>query len=240
MLQPKTHARWVPKSDRTVFKRRCGVGGSISGGRWALRTSRGAVISRPPTGHRGAARTGVADLNGYPSPGFRRAEDGIVEPPAGTKVPIEILRAGLPHLDELTELFEAYRRFYREPPEPAAAREFLSERLRRGESVVFLARQVCRAVGFVQLYPTFSSNRLGRIWILNDLFVVPERRGQGIGSRLLGRSKELAEESGALGLILETAVNNPAQRLYEAHGWKLDREFLHYEWQRPVDPRRAT
>jgi GNAT superfamily N-acetyltransferase len=85
------------------------------------------------------------------------------------------------------------------------------------------------AIGFTQLYPLFSSISLGRTYVLNDLFVVPSTRHRGVGGLLLEAARRWAEEEKVHSLELSTAVDNPAQRVYEAHGWLLDREFLHYE-----------
>jgi ribosomal protein S18 acetylase RimI-like enzyme len=144
--------------------------------------------------------------------------------------PIRVIRAGLTDVDRLVPLFNAYLEFYRKPADPARARTFLTERLRRGESVVFLAEtSEDIALGFTQLYPTFASLSMKTWWVLYDLYVVPEARRRGVASLLLERAKELARESGADGLSLETAKDNPAQKLYEALGWKRDELFLHYE-----------
>ena len=154
--------------------------------------------------------------------------------PSSDRAPATVIEcAGLDDLDALAPLFDAYRQFYRETSDPSGARTFLRHRLEKGESVVFVARRGGAAVGFVQLYPTFSSTAMRTMWILNDLFVLPAARRQGVATLLLERSKRLAEETGAESVILETAVDNPAQKLYEARGWKLDRAFLHYEWLRP-------
>src|SRR4026209_164854 len=51
----------------------------------------------------------------------------------------EIRRAGVPDLDLLVPLFDAYRRFYDQPGDPALAREYLAARLARQESIVLLA-----------------------------------------------------------------------------------------------------
>jgi len=156
---------------------------------------------------------------------------GTESSPDGDGVRIE--RAGPEALEELVPLFDAYRQFYGRPADLPAAREFLGSRLRAGESVVFLALERARGVGFAQLYPLFSSTQLGRLWLLNDLYVAAAARRHGIGGRLLGRCQQFAIDSGAVGILLETAVDNPAQHLYEAHGWTVDREFRHYEWHRP-------
>jgi GNAT superfamily N-acetyltransferase len=85
------------------------------------------------------------------------------------------------------------------------------------------------ASGFVQLFPSFSSVRAAPIYILNDLFVLPSARRAGIGARLLNAAAEHARASGAVRLKLSTAISNtPAQRLYEALGWKRDEEFYEY------------
>lgn len=141
---------------------------------------------------------------------------------------VRVNRVGLGDVERLVPLFDAYRQFYHLPSDPDAARTFLSDRLARGESTIFVAEVDATAVGFVQLYPTFSSLSMKPWWILNDLYVIPEARGRGVASLLLARAKELARETGADGIGLETARDNPAQKLYEAKGWKRDEVFLHY------------
>jgi GNAT superfamily N-acetyltransferase len=143
-----------------------------------------------------------------------------------------VRQAGPGDVDLVVPLFDAYRQFYEQPSDPALARAFLAERLARAESVVFLAERDGRAVGFVQLYPLFSSTaaRPGRLWLLNDLFVAPEARGGGVGRALMERARRLAEETGAVGLELATArANSGAQRLYESLGYRQDDQFIRYE-----------
>ena len=143
-----------------------------------------------------------------------------------------VRQAGPADTDAVAPLFDAYRRFYEQPADPALARAFIAARLERGESVIFLAERDGRAVGFVQLYPLFSSTaaRPRRPWLLNDLFVAPEARGGGIGRALMARARRLAEETGASGLELATARTNiVAQRLYESLGYRRDDQFLRYE-----------
>lgn len=61
-------------------------------------------------------------------------------------------------LDRLVPLFNAYRRFSGQQSDIIVARKFLSDRLSRNGSVVLVADNGGGAViGFVQLYPTFSS-----------------------------------------------------------------------------------
>lgn len=139
-------------------------------------------------------------------------------------------RATLADVDRLVPLFNAYLEFYHRTPDIEKARAFLAQRLERGESVVFLAETgEGEPLGFTQLYPTFASLSMKSWWVLYDLYVVPEARRRGVGALLLDRAKQLARETGADGLSLETARDNPAQKLYESLGWKRDEVFLHYE-----------
>ena len=67
-----------------------------------------------------------------------------------------------------------------------------------------------------------------RLWILADLYVHPEIRRQGVSKALMERAQQLAIDTGAKRLILDTAPDNrPAQSLYESLGWKRD-TFYHY------------
>jgi GNAT superfamily N-acetyltransferase len=142
---------------------------------------------------------------------------------------VRSVRAELDDLDALVPLFDAYRRFYGQASDLPGARAFLADRFKRGESVIFLAVVDGAIVGFTQLYPSFSSVSIRRLWVLNDLFVTPDARKSGAGRALLERAERWAAETGAKGLTLSTQVTNlGAQRLYEACGWTKDDEFLHY------------
>ncbi len=133
-------------------------------------------------------------------------------------------RAGPGDLDLLVPLFDDYRQFYGQPSQPTVCRDFLRARFERGESVVFLAESGEDAVGFVQLYPLFSSVRVRPVWLLNDLYVVPAQRGIGAGRALLDAASAHARSSGAAYLMLETTADNTyAQALYERYGYsRLD------------------
>lgn len=136
-------------------------------------------------------------------------------------------KASLADLEDLVPLFDAYRQFYKQAPDAAGARQFLAERLEKEESVVFMAFEEDRAVGFTQLYPIFSSVGMGRSWLLNDLYVDAGARKKGVGLQLLEAAKQWGRETGARWLMLETAVDNyAAQALYEKNGWrKVDGVF---------------
>lgn len=139
-------------------------------------------------------------------------------------------RATAADVDRVAPLFDAYRQFYGLPSDLALCRQYLAERLARDESVVLLAADTDgTALGFVQMYPTFSSLRAARVFVLYDLFVDPAARHRGVGRRLMEEAAGEARRRGAVSLVLSTAkTNRPAQRLYESLGWVRDEEFYEY------------
>ena len=142
----------------------------------------------------------------------------------------QIRQATVLDLDTLASLFDGYRQFYGQPAELARAHDFLAERFRQHESLILLARdEHSDGLGFTQLYPLFSSVRMVRTWLLNDLVVAPSARRQGVAAALLTAAAEHARALGAASLSLSTALDNaPAQALYESLGWQRDRQFCEY------------
>ena len=146
---------------------------------------------------------------------------------------MEILQAYSRHLSLLVSVFDEYRQFYGQSTDAGGARLFLADRLERRDSVIYFASDGSgsqqRALGFTQLYPSFSSVWMKRVWILNDLYVQAGSRRQGIGKALLQRGRQLALETRAHGVALPVGRNNlTAKRLYENAGYTLDEEFDHY------------
>ncbi|WP_458461116.1 GNAT family N-acetyltransferase [Paenibacillus sp.] len=160
----------------------------------------------------------------------------------------QIRQAGLHDRNEVGRLFNEYRMFYNQNADIEAARQYIKERLERHESVILVAETDVESdhgtdeskgmpissslhyTGFVQLYPSFSSVSLGPIWVLNDLFVHPDYRQQGIARKLLQAAKRLASERGVLRISLSTELSNKqAQALYESEGYARDTKFMYYE-----------
>lgn len=140
-----------------------------------------------------------------------------------------VRQATIEDLDALVPLFDGYRQFYGQPGDLDLARRFLHDRFAALQSTVFIAEAGGKAVGFTQLYPSFSSTRAQRIYVLNDLYVVPEARRLGVARKLLLASADYGRKAGAARLALSTArTNASAQALYQSCGWKLDEEFLYY------------
>jgi ribosomal protein S18 acetylase RimI-like enzyme len=145
-------------------------------------------------------------------------------------VPVEVRQATIQDIDAVLPLFDAYRQFYGKPSDLAGGLAFLRERFVNRDSVILLAQAgTGSAAGFIQLYPSFSSMRMARTWILNDLFVMPDARRGGVGRALMDEAVHFGRRMGAARLILSTArTNEPAQRLYESMGWKRDEMFYEY------------
>lgn len=143
---------------------------------------------------------------------------------------MNIIRAELKHLDILAKLFDEYRVFYERESDIESAKNFMKERLENKDSVIFIAldeneKENESGMGFTQLYPTFTSVGMQRMWILNDLFVNENYRKQKVAQSLLTRAEQHAKETRAFGMLLETRNTNiPAQNLYDKLGWYRDTE----------------
>jgi ribosomal protein S18 acetylase RimI-like enzyme len=145
---------------------------------------------------------------------------------------MKIRKAIQTDLKALAALFDAYRVFYHKKSDVQAAEKFLGLRLKKGDSTIFVAENLKKElVGFVQLYPLFSSTRMCRLWLLNDLYVANEHRGEGISKLLIEKSKQHCSKTNACGLQLETAkTNDIGNQLYPATGFTLDSNHNYYFW----------
>nr|WP_231710661.1 GNAT family N-acetyltransferase [Gracilibacillus suaedae] len=132
-------------------------------------------------------------------------------------------------LEGVSYLFNLYRVFYQQTSDIESAKSYIKKRLQNKDSIIFIAKDKEKYVGFTQLYPTFSSISMKKQWILNDLYVETESRKLGIGEMLLHKAKDYAIETGANSITLSTAPDNySAQRLYEKNGYVQDSQFYHY------------
>ena len=146
---------------------------------------------------------------------------------------MKIRKASIDDIPQLAALFDAYRVFYEKTSDVEQAIIFLSERIQKNESVIFVAEnEEKQLTGFVQLYPLFSSTRMKRYWLLNDLFVAPEQRSKGISVALIDAAKELCQTTGSCGMMLETAKSNViGNNLYPKTGFVLDTAHHYYTWE---------
>ena len=145
---------------------------------------------------------------------------------------MNIKKATLSDLDLLAPLFSDYLEFYGSDKKASSQRDFLQERLTNRDSTIFLAcDEQDNGVGFTQVYPSFTSVGIGKLLVLNDLFVHEDHRGRGVGRALINAVKEFAESVGAVRFDLETGIDNlTAQRLYEDFGFIKTDGYLHYSY----------
>jgi len=145
-------------------------------------------------------------------------------------MPITVRPAQATDLDEVARLFDLYRQFYELPPDRMLAQRYISDRLARGDSLIFVASAGSGpSIGFTQLYPTLCSLAAAPIFVLYDLFVAPPSRCQGVARSLMSAAQAAAAQAGAVRLELATARTNVrAQALYESLGWVRDDEFHRY------------
>lgn len=152
---------------------------------------------------------------------------------------MNIRKATLEDLSQLTTLFEAYRAFYQKKADKEAATHFLTSRIQAGDSMIFVCETINepkKLQGFVQLYPLFSSTRMQKMWLLNDLFVDVNARGKGISHALIQAAKQYCKETFACGLLLETAkTNSIGNALYVKTDFVLQSEVNFYFWENPED-----
>ena len=142
---------------------------------------------------------------------------------------MEIKKASVSDLHQLVPLFDAFRQCYDKESDLTASTNYLAERLKREESLVYIAVDNQEIIGFAQLYPTFSSISLKKYWMLNDLYVSPTYRKQGIAKLLINRTKQMAKDTDSMGIIIETRItNNSANHLYDSVGFQKDGEHLYY------------
>ncbi|MBL7977682.1 MAG: GNAT family N-acetyltransferase [Bacteroidetes Order II. Incertae sedis bacterium] len=143
-----------------------------------------------------------------------------------------IRKSTLKDVDSVGQLFDLYRVFYEKESDIETAKRFITERMEQTDSEIYLAEtSEGRAVGFTQLYPLFSSTRMKRLWLLNDLYVEKSFRGKGISKALIESAKQLAVRTNACGLLLETAITNTVgHQLYPSTGFEIQSDSNFYFW----------
>ncbi|MCL1059237.1 GNAT family N-acetyltransferase [Shewanella gelidimarina] len=143
---------------------------------------------------------------------------------------MNIKEISIDELDELVMLFNQYMVFYKQASAPEMYRVYLAERLANKEARVLIAySDDMQPVGFVLNYHCFSSVSLGKITILNDLFVVPSHRKQGIARGLIEQVIIFSKNNGSIRIDLGTAKDNySAQSLYEKMDFVKGSEYFSY------------
>lgn len=142
---------------------------------------------------------------------------------------MKIVQATIKDNEALANLFDSYRVFYKQASDITVAKQFVNDRLNHRDSTIFIAKDADEIVGFVQLYPIFSSVNAKKSLLLNDLFVASHARKIGAGRALMNQAKTYADKQGACWLMLQTEkTNSQAQKLYESLGYKRDQDCYYY------------
>ncbi len=134
-------------------------------------------------------------------------------------------------MDALLPLIAAYQRFYEAKEiDDERNRAFFSRFIAPSEDGMLLgAWQDGELAGYACLYWSFTSIAPAETVLMNDLYVDPANRGQGVGRALIEASAAVGRERGAQRLEWMTAPSNEtAQRLYDSTGAEHS-EWVEYE-----------
>ena len=133
-----------------------------------------------------------------------------------------VKEAYMDDLETIVNIVKKYREFYGvENQKEDEIEQFIKARMENAQSKIFLATdETDMVVGFIQLYPSYSTVSLKPQWILNDFFVEEDVRHKGYGKALMAFVKEYFRDK-AKGFILVTDIDNfTAKSFYEQNGWK--------------------
>ncbi|MCG8618038.1 MAG: GNAT family N-acetyltransferase [Desulfobacterales bacterium] len=143
-----------------------------------------------------------------------------------------ILKNTPAYLDRLVPVIEEYRVFCGAQADAEGTRAFFESRLADDGAITFIAldEETDAVMGFVNLYPSYSTLAHKRLWILNDLGVSGNYRGYGVATALIRKVQDFAAETGAVRVELKTRADNAnARALYRAVGFKEDDQHVYYQ-----------
>jgi ribosomal protein S18 acetylase RimI-like enzyme len=144
---------------------------------------------------------------------------------------MQIVKCTENHVERLVEVFEVYRLYCGFERNIAASTAFLTRLICNKEATIFVAidTDTDSVMGFVNLYPCYSSLALQRLWILNDLGVSSRFRGKGVSKALIHQAQTFAKETKAIRIELKTAINNTtARNLYKSMDFTVDVDNVYY------------
>ncbi|PCE67007.1 GNAT family N-acetyltransferase [Salinivibrio sp. YCSC6] len=136
---------------------------------------------------------------------------------------LHIAKAELNDLDALMVLFDQYQRWLAIRPPLSQTRAFTEQRLCEQDTCILTASYQSSMVGFVHLTPLYSLARARRGLIINDLYVQPDSRRQGVARALISHTLKEARARQAACLLLQThQSNHAAHHLFESFGFICD------------------
>jgi ribosomal protein S18 acetylase RimI-like enzyme len=134
--------------------------------------------------------------------------------------PSETVRRASPaDVEAVAKLLHDFQKEYEEPTPgvPVLAQRY-EKLLRSGEMIVLLVGDGPDGFAQLRFRPTVYSDGLDAY--LEELYVVPTRRGQGLGRALLEAAMETARDEGATRMDLGTSeADVAALALYESAGF---------------------
>jgi ribosomal protein S18 acetylase RimI-like enzyme len=130
-----------------------------------------------------------------------------------------VRRAELADADAVGRLLHDFNTEYDDiTPGPDALAERIRELIASGETIVLLAGGGPEGLAVLRFRPALWTS--GLECYLAELYVVPNRRGQGLGRALMKTAMAVAREEGADSMDLGTGDDDVAARaLYESLGF---------------------
>jgi ribosomal protein S18 acetylase RimI-like enzyme len=132
---------------------------------------------------------------------------------------LSVRRADPSDAESIGRLLHDFNTEFDEPtPEPEPLAERVRQLMAGGDTAVLLAGDGPHGVAVLRFRLSIWTE--GRECYLAELYVVPERRGQGLGRALMEAAMELARNEGADHMDLGTSEDDVAARaLYESLGF---------------------
>jgi len=134
---------------------------------------------------------------------------------------LKIQKAGPEDSAQILALAQSFHREDGHPLSPTGPEAI--EALLQGSPLgaLYLVKDADELVGYFALCYTMSLEFGGLIVILDDLYLLPEVRGRGLGTAVLAEVEQEAVRLGAVQIFLEVEkANERAFALYERHGYR--------------------
>ncbi len=136
--------------------------------------------------------------------------------------------ADFDRLLELVAMFYAEEGYRFDSGIARALQELLAD---RSLGAVWVLREGEAILGYLVVTFSFSLEFRGRNAFVDELFILKEHRGKGLGAAALGVAEEFCRSLGIAGLRLEVELENPrAQALYEKQGFRAHPRHIMTKW----------